>query len=254
MTILRRSPARGLRLAGAVAVATAACMAYQPDLFAQQVSTVRSTNDPVWGHDVSLVEEVRIGRLNGPEEYVFGSIADLTVDAEGRIYVADGQVPIVRVYDADGRFVRNLGRRGAGPGEFRWISGVRMTPGGDLAVWVSSTSRTWSGIGYSRVVRAAERRSVVRSAQSCPGRAVADDDSQTWIALDEGRPGQGGRPDAKEVVTPARSEHDRARRFCSQVDRSSIRCGIRGPGRPGRAGAMAGAGRNVCPGSRLRLP
>lgn len=49
MTILRRSPARGLRLAGAVAVATAACMAYQPDLFAQQVSTVRSTNDRCGG-------------------------------------------------------------------------------------------------------------------------------------------------------------------------------------------------------------
>jgi hypothetical protein len=35
-----------------------------------------------------------------------------------RICVVDWQVPAVRVYDFDGRHIRDLGRRGQRPGEF----------------------------------------------------------------------------------------------------------------------------------------
>ena len=37
---------------------------------------------------------------------------------DGSIYVADSQAGVVRQYDANGRFVRDFGRQGTGPGEF----------------------------------------------------------------------------------------------------------------------------------------
>lgn len=57
------------------------------------------------------------------ETYSLSAVAGLTVDPLGRIYVSEQRPPEVRVYEPGGAFVRALGRRGEGPGEF-------LTPGG----------------------------------------------------------------------------------------------------------------------------
>jgi hypothetical protein len=71
---------------------------------------------------VRLVEDLRIGVVDGPEEYQFHQIRGITVDALGRIFVSNGGSRSVRVYDREGRWVRDIGRRGSGPGEFERIS------------------------------------------------------------------------------------------------------------------------------------
>jgi hypothetical protein len=63
---------------------------------------VRTLGGGVWGDSVRLVEEVAIGALDGAEEYLFGRVGDLAVDADGGIYVFDGQVPALRYYDSNG--------------------------------------------------------------------------------------------------------------------------------------------------------
>lgn len=73
---------------------------------------------------------VVIGALEGPEEQVFGEVAGVVVDGEGRIWVADDQAKEIRVFDADGAFVRTIGRDGEGPGEFRNLSGLAVAPEG----------------------------------------------------------------------------------------------------------------------------
>jgi hypothetical protein len=80
---------------------------------------VRTLGDGPWGDSASLVEEVAIGELEGAAEYQFGAVGAIAVDADGGVYVFDGQVPALRYYGADGRFVRQLGREGEGPGEYK---------------------------------------------------------------------------------------------------------------------------------------
>lgn len=80
---------------------------------------VRTLEGSVWGDSVVLAEEVSIGALNGPPEYEFGQVQDVAVDANGGVYVFDGQVPALRYFDAAGRYVRTLGGKGAGPGEYQ---------------------------------------------------------------------------------------------------------------------------------------
>lgn len=44
--------------------------------------------------------------------------ADFAVDEEGLIYVVDSKAADIKVFDKKGKFLKTLGRKGAGPGEF----------------------------------------------------------------------------------------------------------------------------------------
>ena len=79
---------------------------------------VRTISGSVWGESVEMVEDFSIGALDGPEELLFTWIGAIAVDRHGGIYVFDWQVPALRYFDADGRYVRTLGREGSGPGEY----------------------------------------------------------------------------------------------------------------------------------------
>lgn len=93
---------------------------------------VRTLSGSLWGKERRLEEELRIGALEGAEEYVFGDVVELAPDTSGGVYVFDRQVPALRHYDRDGRYVGTPGREGAGPGEYRAIVGMAVTSDGRL--------------------------------------------------------------------------------------------------------------------------
>ncbi|WP_419940323.1 6-bladed beta-propeller [Candidatus Palauibacter sp.] len=68
----------------------------------------------------SLVEELRLGQIDGTGPEVFGHVHDVAVDEKGHIYVLDVASKEVRVFDREGRHLRNMARDGEGPGEFRY--------------------------------------------------------------------------------------------------------------------------------------
>lgn len=86
-------------------------------------------------------EEIRIGQLEGENEYVFGAINQIAVGKDGAMFVSDNQAPIIRMYDRDGEFIRNVGREGRGPGEYQSIGGIRTFPDGRLATWDARNMR-----------------------------------------------------------------------------------------------------------------
>lgn len=69
---------------------------------------------------LELHETLRIAGGEGTDREPFFRVGVVRVDDHGRIYVADASKR-VRLFDADGRFVRAFGRPGEGPGEFRSI-------------------------------------------------------------------------------------------------------------------------------------
>ena len=92
-------------------------------------TVVRTVSGSVWGGDATLVPEVSIGELDGPEEYLFGSVHSIAVDDDHNVYVLDEQARHVRVYDSDGTYVKTLGRDGEGPGEFNVPIGLAISNG-----------------------------------------------------------------------------------------------------------------------------
>lgn len=94
---------------------------------------VRTVAGSVWGVPRRLVPESSIGEMEGADEYMLGNVGALAVDSAGHVYVFDSQVPALRVYDADGRFVRTIGRQGEGPGEYKQPdAGLAVLPDGRI--------------------------------------------------------------------------------------------------------------------------
>lgn len=108
---------RRATLIGALAVALAA----------------RAEAQPRW----RLVEELRIGGADSGAASL-NDVRDIALGARGQIYVFDYQAQEIRLFDAGGKFVRLVGRKGAGPGEFTQPNGIRTAPDGSL--WVNDHS------------------------------------------------------------------------------------------------------------------
>jgi sugar lactone lactonase YvrE len=81
-----------------------------------------------------VVEDLRIGTLDGDGPDLFGDISAVELDSQGRIWVLEGQSEELRVFDGEGRYVRTVGRKGGGPGEFAQPMGIAWSPSGDL--WI----------------------------------------------------------------------------------------------------------------------
>lgn len=84
-----------------------------------------------------------IGRAEGADHEMFGEIAGVVFDAQENLYVLDRQSNRIIVYDRNGRFLRQISKRGQGPGEL--ISPLQLVMGGDGTLIVSDPGR----FGYS---------------------------------------------------------------------------------------------------------
>jgi hypothetical protein len=120
----------GRSLAALLAIAAATCGG--PDAVDPASAGLRVEIDTVAGvehvrnagspPEWSLAETLTLGSSGaaataaGDDE--FGHVAGVVGDTAGRVYVADAMSADIRAFDAEGRLLRRIGRRGAGPGEF----------------------------------------------------------------------------------------------------------------------------------------
>lgn len=98
---------------------------------------VQNPSTGLWGEDEgwSLVEEVRIGALEGDPAEMFQQVSMLAPDSRGWIHVLDRQAHEIRIFDENGEHVRTLGGPGEGPGELGPPIGMAVDP--DDRVWAA---------------------------------------------------------------------------------------------------------------------
>ena len=82
-------------------------------------TVVRTVSGSVWKGNATLVPEVAVGELDGPEEYLFGSVRAITVDDDHNVYVLDDQAGNVRVFDSFIRHLRHDARAGVSEGRYQ---------------------------------------------------------------------------------------------------------------------------------------
>lgn len=85
--------------------------------------------------------DLEIGLLDGPGEYAFSGVVDLVVLDGGGLLISDRATPELRLFDGAGRYVRSLGQRGEGPGEFVSPPTVAGVSGDTVFAWDGRTGR-----------------------------------------------------------------------------------------------------------------
>jgi hypothetical protein len=75
-----------------------------------------------------------LGKAEGADHEMFGIVAGVAFDAAENLYVLDRQNPRVLVYDRTGRFLRQIGKRGQGPGELMVPVQVVLATDGTVVV------------------------------------------------------------------------------------------------------------------------
>jgi hypothetical protein len=78
---------------------------------------------------------LELGSLDGAEAYQFDQVRHAVRLRDGRVAVADGGSQRIRLYDEEGRHLRDVGGKGAGPGEFEGLTMVRPFRGDSIAAW-----------------------------------------------------------------------------------------------------------------------
>jgi hypothetical protein len=83
-----------------------------------------------------LFEKVAEIQLEALPECAIKYISDMAIDAEGRLLIADGVQSLgVFIFSRDGKFIKELARRGQGPGEYQSPGSVEI--GRDGNIWVA---------------------------------------------------------------------------------------------------------------------
>jgi len=82
------------------------------------VKIIQNPGDPLYGEiKFDLEEDLSIGNEDD-ENFIFYRLRDIQVDTDGNIYVLDSGNHRLQVFDKSGKYLRTIGKRGQGPGEF----------------------------------------------------------------------------------------------------------------------------------------
>jgi hypothetical protein len=93
---------------------------------------------------LEIVEELRLGVVEGSEAEVFGRVGLAAATEEGELWIFDGLPPRILRFSRDGRPLGTVGRAGEGPGEFSGVRGMLAARGGGVVVLDEGVGRvTW---------------------------------------------------------------------------------------------------------------
>lgn len=106
------------------------------------VKTVSNPDQPVFGEVKFDLEEDLILGSEKDENDTFDKIWDIQVDAEGNIYVYDIRECKIRKISPEGKYIKDIGRRGQGPGEFQ----------SPRKIWVDERTGNIYAVDYLKII------------------------------------------------------------------------------------------------------
>ena len=105
------------------------------------VTVVENPAEPLYAPDVFRIdEELSIGGA-ATKNFTISNIFEFEIDGSENMLVVDSKEACILVFDKRGMFVRTIGRKGQGPGEFGFPRDLIILPNKDIAVLDSINRR-----------------------------------------------------------------------------------------------------------------
>ena len=107
------------------------------------IECIHNTEIPLYpGKTVTFVEELSIGGEDQDEAIILFKPLWFVVDNNENIYISEQQDQVIKVFGSDGKYIKTIGAKGSGPGEFQMMASLAITKNGTLVVTDQMARRT----------------------------------------------------------------------------------------------------------------
>lgn len=103
-------------------------------LFISCTSNKKEIDNFEKGKPIEVNQNLIIGNSEQPDEYQLGDPIGIRTDSLGNIYIADRATLKIKKFNREGLFLKTIGKRGRGPGEFYDINSFELTAKGDFFI------------------------------------------------------------------------------------------------------------------------
>lgn len=126
------------------------------------------------GWRISERPNLTIGSAGGDDQYQLFRVGGAVQLPDSRLAVVNAGTQEIRFFDAEGRYLKTSGARGAGPGEFQMPQLVRpISDAGELLIWDMMNNRFTTLDPDGELVRTIRPEAVVRTPQGWDGVGTA---------------------------------------------------------------------------------
>jgi hypothetical protein len=110
------------------------------------IIVVHNPKEPISPHGtvplrLILTEDLVIGKSEMDKAPLFFSVRAVRVDEEDNIYVLDSRAGQIKVFDKQGTHLRDIGKKGQGPGEMQNPVSMEMFKGKDIVIYDMGNGR-----------------------------------------------------------------------------------------------------------------
>jgi hypothetical protein len=98
------------------------------------ITVVRNPGEPIYGEEEFWLEEELVIGKGEEDTDPFLTISYLALDNEENIYVSDTRACHIRVFDKNGNPIRTIGRKGEGPGELIFPTGIQILSQDEIVI------------------------------------------------------------------------------------------------------------------------
>ena len=107
------------------------------------IECIHNTETPLHpDKTVAFEEELSIGGEDADGNITLFEPTFFAVDDNENIYISERQDQVIKVYGFNGKYIKTIGAKGSGPGEFQMISSLALTKDGKLVVTDQRANRT----------------------------------------------------------------------------------------------------------------
>lgn len=107
------------------------------------IEYVHNTAEPLYPDaTLSLELELSLGGEDQEGNVILYEPGYMIVDDAENMYIVDRQDTNIKVFDPEGKFIRSIGKKGEGPGEFQFVGHMNFTPDGRLLAMDLQARRT----------------------------------------------------------------------------------------------------------------
>jgi sugar lactone lactonase YvrE len=170
------------------------------------VRVVHNKKGGEWGRIPKLsIELVRtIGDVDADDENLaFNSPLDMAVDDAGSIYILDSGNQRIQVFGPEGRFIRSIGRKGQGPGEFTSPNSIDIDVEGRLHVLDGSQNRIQVFTPRGEILKTIPAtRLRIHRMRLLHSRSLATKSYASFVVSGTGGPGENANPKLVKLLGP----------------------------------------------------